>query len=314
VPDSAALLAADPPADEALIQRILLDVGATAPSAIADLLHESHPAIREMASNVVVELGAVAEDAVVELLRDPMVTAQNAAAAILGRIEVTRPDPLVELLVSGNPRVVQVVEEKIEALGDKAIPALIEALQRPHERLSNRAGALLGKQGVPAVDALLGLLEHDAGSASAHVHVVAIKTLGEMGDVRATDRLLAASGSHHGRLRATALEAIGRLGSEAVPLLLEAFEDESHPAPVAVIAAMGRVGDERVLPTLVATLEHDDETVREAAVEALSDFGPSASGALNDALCGDSYWTRKAAGEIMRRWRSVRNRTGSSLL
>jgi HEAT repeat protein len=306
VPASAARLCADPPADAALIEGILLRIGVTAPSSITELLHESDPTIREVASNVVVTLGAIAEDSVIELLQDPMVTAQNAAAAVLGRMQVTDPGPVMGLLLSGNPRVRQVVGEKIEALGDQAIPALIEALQSPHERLSKQAGALLGEMGEAAVDALLILLRHDSGSASAHVHVAAIRTLGEMGDVRATDRLLVASGSQHAKVRATALEAIGRLGPEAVPLLLEAFEDASHPAPAAVIAAMGRVGDELVLPALIATLENADEALRDAAVEALADYGPSASGVLNDALAEDSYWTRKAAGEVMRRWQSGR--------
>jgi HEAT repeat protein len=294
-------LAYSDPADPAVARAVLIRVGMDAPGAIADLLHQTEVGTRDVVADVLVKLGAIAEDAVVALLSDPSLSTQNAAADVIGRMGMTSIEPVLEMMLSPNKRVQTMARKTLQRFGESAIPPLVDMLQNPREEVARQAGEILATLGPPVVDALLALLGSEAGQAS-HVQVAAIRVLGHMGDVRATDHLISAIGSRHTLVRATALEALGRLGPDAIPMLLAALDNPAHPVPAAVLMAMGRIGDARVLDRLIGALEHEDPAMRSVAVDALADYGPRASAALNTALADGSYWTRKGASEAMRRW------------
>ena len=95
--------------------------------------------------------------------------------------------------------------------GDQAITALILAVQNRNEDLivRGRAALMLGKLGDPrAVIPLIKAL--DAPGMQTPLH--AAQALGKLGDGRAIKPLLLLAGSDDEKLRATALEALERLG------------------------------------------------------------------------------------------------------
>lgn len=280
---------------------VLMRIGITSPVTVVDLLRGADSAVRDALTDILVKLGAIVEDALLELLTDPALPVQNAAADVLCRIETTQVEPLVRAMGGPNPYLCEAMAGQLQRMGDRAIPALIEALVSPNRALAEQAGSVLGQMGAPAVDALLEQLGSPAGAGN-EVQITIIRILGQMRDVRATDRLIVASGSGHIEVRRSALDALGRLGTAAVPLLLAAFRDPARPAGTAVIIAMGRTRDERVLEPLIDTLEHNDASLRAAAIDALVAFGPTASSALNAALAQHSFLTRRGAAEVMSRW------------
>jgi HEAT repeat protein len=71
-------------------------------------------------------------------------------------------------------------------------------------------------------------------------------------------------------IREAALGALGEIGDErAVEALVAVLEDEDSDVRYAAMGALGKIGDARAVEPLVARLEDEDSDVREAALGAL---------------------------------------------
>ncbi len=83
-----------------------------------------------------------------------------------------------------------------------------------------------------------------------------------------------------------AADALGRIGEEALPALVETLRDKNPAARRQAAHAIGLigVGDPRAVNALRDLLFDPDETVRQQAARALGSMGPAAKAAIPDLI------------------------------
>jgi len=242
--------------------------------ALAKEPSERYATARGMATALRLVRETIAEPALAEMTR-PSETAPAPAAA------QQRPDPdrsssaeglwaLVTRLSSGD-----VPERCVAALtlgrmgpGAKdAVPALVEALNDPHPHVAEAAGAALKKiAGTPPPAP-----EPPSVTLPESVEPAPVIDLIDM--LRHPDVTL----------RLIAAEALGETRSEgrqAVPILVEVFEDKDEAVSREAARALGKLGALAAIPSLAAALSDAPGLVRVSAAEALGKIGPRANVAI----------------------------------
>ncbi|MES1213802.1 MAG: HEAT repeat domain-containing protein [Singulisphaera sp.] len=83
-------------------------------------------------------------------------------------------------------------------------------------------------------------------------------------------------------IKETAVDALGRIGNNAVPTLITTLNDANPRVRAEAARALARIGPEakEAVPALIARLEDPDEEVRQAAARALGQVGPAAAPAV----------------------------------
>ena len=104
-------------------------------------------------------------------------------------------------------------------------------------------------------------------------------------------------------LRNSAVEALERLGSLAVPVLSLHMNDDDHDVRKFVVDVLGNIGDAAAVPFLIKGLDDRDPNVSAAAAENLGKIGdPEAIPHLVKALAKNDLWLRftvlEALGKI----------------
>lgn len=74
--------------------------------------------------------------------------------------------------------------------------------------------------------------------------------------------------------RGAASQLLGRIGTPAVPALIDALREGSDEAKVMAIAALADIRDERALPALQEAARHENPAVRDAAKKAIQRIQP----------------------------------------
>jgi HEAT repeat protein len=300
-------------------------------SPLVSALRDRDGSVREAAMGALMSIGEPSVVALGACLTDPELSVQEAASSVLASIADARVlDPLVRALHSSDWIVrmhavkalgrirdpgsvqslipllqdtVKAVREEtasaLAAIGESAIPALLETLTHHNWLVRLHAVESLGKTKSPkAVEPLLSALFNDGDSA---VREDAIRALGDIGDPQAVEFLFTAM--KEPGLRTLAVEALGHIGDRrAVPILIEVVTgvnppemtravagcgdqwDEEVITRAAAVRALGAIGDESALPTLVAALE--PTFTRADAVAALARFGATAIPYLLPLLTG----------------------------
>ena len=102
------------------------------------------------------------------------------------------------------------------------------------------------------------------------------------------------------RFRKQLVEALGAVGTPAVPLLIQALGDWDEDVCRAAAEALGAIGDPQAIPALIQALGDDWDAVRRAAAWALGYLGDSrAVPALIKALRDRSENVRRASAEAL---------------
>jgi HEAT repeat protein len=226
--------------------------------------------VRQEAVHALGELGAIAMGSLVGALKDEDAFVREGAIEALGAIGGEQiVQPLIDVLTDRNELLRRSAIKVLGAVGDeRAVEPLINTLDDKHETWLVRA--------------------------------LAAKALGEIGDRRALESLLAVFNDQNedGSLRSSAANALGWLGDErAVEPLVKALEsrqaqatqplfqsikdrietritglpagaEDSYVAGSAA-EALGMIGDQRALGSLIATLGDGDPSVRKAAARGL---------------------------------------------
>ena len=96
----------------------------------------------------------------------------------------------------------------------------------------------------------------------------AIETLGNIGDSRAIGPLTEVAETSDGY---QVVQALQKLGSEAVPSLIEIAES-GRDVSLHAIYSLSFIGDSRALKPLTIFLEHENEDIRKAAIGAFGDL------------------------------------------
>ncbi|MYD36629.1 MAG: hypothetical protein F4X20_06465 [Dehalococcoidia bacterium] len=223
-------------------------------------------------------IGAIGEwdfETLVEILQEhPEATVRRAAAAALGRLDDSRAvEPLATaLLTDEDAEVRQESAKALRRLRDvEAVSPLIQALlQDDVSSVRAEAAGALGALGDDrAVRALLGTLQDDA---SALAREAGAKALGR---IRGSTPLAELDAARVDDLSADVrLEASVALRTYRVDELIDAL----HNAPAAddrAVAArlLGERKPRAAIPELILALSDPEEIVREAAREALGEFG-----------------------------------------
>jgi HEAT repeat protein len=269
----------------------LTSIGAPAVVAVGTCLSDPELSVQEAASAI---LASLADERVLDPLLGALqsqdwIVRMHAVRAV-GRIKNPRSIPsLLPLLQDHVKAVREEASSALVSIGETAIPSLVEALTHREWLVRLHAAESLGKtKSRKAVGPLLMTLSNDADSA---VREDAIRALGEIGAPEAVDGLLAVL--DRPGLRTLAVEALGRIGDRRVVPILIDIVTGTHPpegtrtvvgcgehwneeslTQAAAIRALGAIGDESALSTLVAALE--PTFTRAEAAAALARFGSKA--------------------------------------
>ena len=101
------------------------------------------------------------------------------------------------------------------------------------------------------------------------------------------------------RFRKQLVEALGAVGTPAVPLLIQALGDWDEDVCRAAAEALGAIGDPQAVPALIQALGDGWDDVRRAAAEALVKIGTPAVPALIQALGHRYSAVRRAAARAL---------------
>lgn len=140
------------------------------------------------------------------------------------------------------------------------------------------------------------------------VRQAAVEALGVVADAAAVPVLVAAvkqadqiqDQAGAAALRASVVEAFGRIGAASVAPLLEALRDRHAKLRETAIAALGAIGGRDAESALASMLADDRSSVRQAAAAALArTAGPAAVSALRTALGHKDPVTRRCAADAL---------------
>jgi HEAT repeat protein len=176
-----------------------------------------------------------------------------------------------------------------------AAPALIQVLIECDPPLRDDAAEALGKIGADAVPLLLEKLPSDARAERA-----VFLALERMGPAAAPAIPVLSTAAKDGDRCDAASPALGSIGPQAVPALLEALESPDWRVRWRAALALDQTGaDQQVLvPVFVRLLRDDDSVVRQAAAGGLWHPGPAvgeAVPALIEALKDGAGYARRQA-------------------
>jgi HEAT repeat protein len=181
---------------------------------------------------------------------------------------------LIRLLNHKDP---DVQYEAAGALGDfgdsRAVEPLITALK--NNELSGvrwKAAEALTKLGAPAVDALIGALQHSDDD----VRWKAAIALGEIGDQRGIDPLIRLLSDDDRFVKSRAAYALGLIGEPAVDPLLRALRQGDGNLRWGAAIALGKIRDPRAIEPLIRALADKYENVRAEAATSLAAIGKPA--------------------------------------
>ena len=248
--------------------------------------------------------------------------------------ETDRPDTAVDVasavaaLKTGDPNVrmkaanelgfwcslqAKTCSKKVRTDAAEAISALIDALEDSYEPVRRNAIYALGAIGEPAVKPLVGALdsEKEAFNMEPILHICdAAHGLAATGGSETVPALIAALQDEREHVRASAAYALGEMGpvaAEAVDGLIALLTDESEEVRRHATSALGmiKVPVLKTVPALVEVLEDRENTdLAFFAAQALTRIGPEATEAvpaLREALMSESAYVRGFSSEALAR-------------
>ncbi|MFQ5810530.1 MAG: HEAT repeat domain-containing protein, partial [Armatimonadota bacterium] len=153
--------------------------------------------------------------------------------------------------------------QALAAMGEKALPQLLEGLKNENPSVRSGAAQALGRmRAKAAAEPLMELLKDASGS----VRAAAAEALGLMRDPRAVVAMLAMLGSDQELDRRAAIVGLGRArAQEAVAELITALSDESWEVRWRAALALGQIGQKTATGGLQNAIADDDPVVAACA-------------------------------------------------
>lgn len=289
--------------------RTLGEIGGPAVGPLVGLLHEAEDNIRPLVGMALAESGLPAVGRLIELLNDPDLR-ETAAAALL-KIGEPAAAACVESLGGADGEVQETLRGILGALGEAAVPPLIQALTAGRSGLRSHAAGILdgmgwepwgdverawyliareewlelALMGEPAVDPLVRVLKTDDD----RIRSEAAATLGEIGLPAAVGPLVDALTVDS--VAPAAADALVVIGKPAVQPVLALLERETGAARENAVEVLGRLGAHEAVPVIVGLVRSGGDRLHRKAVEALVGIGAPAVSALIPLLGedGDGY-------------------------
>ncbi|MBV9619421.1 MAG: HEAT repeat domain-containing protein, partial [Gammaproteobacteria bacterium] len=215
--------------------------------------------------------GPVDVERVCALLRDPEIDVLNRAIDVV--IKANHPETmryLIEVLKDENENARRAAVEVLNELGNaQSVKYLLESLKDSDWWVRSRAADALGKIGGPKViDAVLQLVRDK----DEDIRRAAIEILNQTKDERAVDSLIQATRDSDWWVSERAVDALAGIGSKrAVPRLMEMLHTPAggKALPI-VVRALGKLGDGKLVDTLLPLVGRPEREVRIEAIQALS--------------------------------------------
>jgi HEAT repeat protein len=226
---------------------------------------------------------------------------RQATAEALGNIgDGGAVEPLIQALKDDNENVRTGAASALEKIGNpRAVEALIEALERNDNQLRRRAAEALVRVGTAAIEPLIALLTDSTRGYKARSKAASI--LGQIGDARTVEPLIAALKHHHQSLRQAAAEALGRIADpRAAEPLIGALDEEDTLLCFLAAEALQKIGDSRAVEPLIKSLDDGDCDTGWRAASALGKTGdPRAVEPLIEALDQEDAFLCLTAAEAL---------------
>src|SRR6266446_948263 len=205
------------------------------------------------------------------LQRDPEIDVLNRAIDVV--IKANHPETirhLIEVLKDENENARRAAVEVLNEIGNaKSVKYLLEALKDSDWWVRSRAADALGKIGGPKViDAVLQLVRDK----DEDIRRAAIEILNQTKDERAVDSLIQATRDSDWWVSERAVDALAEIGSKrALPRLMEMLQAPANgKAMPIVVRALGKLGDGKLVDTLLPLVGRPEREIRIEAIQALS--------------------------------------------
>jgi serine/threonine-protein kinase len=241
-------------------------------TALQGLLKDPNKLIRGATLSALQRMdGPIDIERVCALLRDPEIDVLNRAIDVV--IKANHPETiryLIEVLKDENENARRAAVEVLNEIGNaKSVKYLLEALKDSDWWVRSRAADALGKIGGPKViDAVLQLVRDK----DEDIRRAAIEILNQTKDERAVDSLIQATRDSDWWVSERAVDALAEIGSKrAVPRLMEMLQTPgSGKALPIVVRALGKLGDSKLVDTLLPLVARPEREIRIEAIQALS--------------------------------------------
>jgi HEAT repeat protein len=193
----------------------------------------------------------------------------------------------------------QPAESTLVAMGEQAVPYLMEKLDTQSAREKWTLIRILGKIGKPAVVPLIGKLDNP----NKDVTELSIRILGDIKDTTAVQPLIKLLTRDNYNIRSNVCESLGKIGD------ISAFQDLSlrmgdsvEVVRKSAAVALGRIKDDKAIPYLIQGLSDIHYSVRMTSANSLVELGePSEKPLLLllDNSTGDAlYLTIESLGKL----------------
>ena len=183
---------------------------------------------------------------------------------------MSRLQNLLDDLASGDEkRAEQAVPELID-LGEDAISSLLDMTKS--EDMDSRWWALrtLAQSPLCRTEWLIPFLEHDPAP---EIRQCAALGLGGKSDESAIRPLVQALNDEDRMVGNLAMHALVKIGSEAVPSLIEAMKVEKQSARIHALRALAEIKDHRAIPIMMKVMQEDSALLQHWAKEGLDRLG-----------------------------------------
>ena len=260
------------------------------PPLLDRLQNDDEWAVRRRAASALAGLGEVAVDngavqPLIARLSDTRAEVRASAAQALGTLDAeAAAQPLANLLLTNRIGATAEIADALEKIGEPSIAPLTPALN-PQQELEVRLTATQTIATIGTSGAVVPLGRALTDNA-VEVRRAAADALRNLADERVLTQLANALADQDASVYYAARDALARMGSPAVPVLLDRLSSENTRVAYTAEQALARIGAGAVQPLTRRLRTHTDESTRWAAI-ALGQIGEQAVDASAD-LLGDS--------------------------
>ncbi|HEX3603987.1 MAG TPA: HEAT repeat domain-containing protein [Steroidobacteraceae bacterium] len=238
--------------------------------AVQKQLKDNSKFIRSAALSALTKMdGSFDMPLIVGMLRDPEIEVQNKAVDVV--VKANHPETvkyLVDVLKDENEYARRAAVEVLNVVGtSKSVKYLLEVIADSDWWVRTRAADALGKIGGPrVVDAVLALIKDE----NQDIRRAAIEILNQTKDERAVAQLIEATRDPDWWVSERAVDALAEIGStKALPRFIDMLQGEAKSLPT-VIRAIGKIGDQRSLESLLPMLARPENEIKVEAIAALA--------------------------------------------
>jgi eukaryotic-like serine/threonine-protein kinase len=239
--------------------------------ALQQLLGDTSKLVRAATLSALARMdGPIDIEKVCALLRDPEIDVQNKAIDVV--IRANDPDTikyLIPVLKDENEYARRAAVEVLNEIGNaKSVKELLEAVADDDWWVRSRAADALGKIGGPkVVDAVL----HLVGDQDEDIRRAAVEILNQTKDDRAVGHLIEATKDKDWWVSERAVDALAEIGSKrSVPRLIEMLDTTPAKSLPVVVRALGRLGDYKVIDSVLPLLTRPEKDIRLEAISSLA--------------------------------------------